>query len=304
MYGFNQISLGCDELLTESGRGRTAGSFDEPLVVSSKRRRCMLGLSFLLPMMTVNPSECMAQDTVQTDSGRISLIQDPNSYSGLVYKPTSPAEQQKAKSLPLLLVLHGAGTNQESAWSLADPKGEHAGLVPSLLAKQRAPKILEKNFVVAAPYSLGKRSFYEDPRSMILSFLDYVIQQNPEIDPSRVFLLGFSDGATVAVELATTQRFRALVVASYGFSGSLPPFALQRLKNIPVWVFHSADDVIFPVRYSERLVDSLRSVNELDVVRFNRYDSDPEGLTGSVRGHSMGITASKLPEVYEWMLSL
>jgi len=114
----------------------------------------------------------------------------------------------------------------------------------------------------------------------------------------------------VAVELATTRRFAAVAIAAYGFSGTaLPDRALVLLKDIPFWVFHSADDVIFPVSYSDQLVRSLRSVatasgNGESVVRYTRYDQDQEGFTGSVRGHSTGITASKLPELYEWMLAL
>lgn len=29
-----------------------------------------------------------------------------------------------------------------------------------------------------------------------------------------------------------------------------------------------------------------------------------EGFTGSVRGHSTGITASRTPEVFKWLLEL
>jgi dienelactone hydrolase len=45
----------------------------------------------------------------------------------------------------------------------------------------------------------------------------------PLVDPKRIFLFGFSDGATVAVELLSTRRFAGAVVASYGFTGTLPP---------------------------------------------------------------------------------
>ena len=35
-----------------------------------------------------------------------------------------------------------------------------------------------------------------------------------------------------------------------------------------------------------------------------RYDQDPEGFTGDVQGHSTGITASKSPQIYSWILSI
>ena len=94
----------------------------------------------------------------------------------------------------------------------------------------------------------------------------------------------------------TTRRFAGAIVCSYGYTGqSLPGPARERLAGLPMWVFHSADDVIFNVSNSDRLVQQVQA-------RYNRYDRDPENLPARVRGHSMGITASKQPEVYEWML--
>ena len=144
------------------------------------------------------------------------------------------------------------------------------------------------------------------------------------MDPDRIILFGFSDGATVAVELLTTRRFIGGIICSYMDIPvkHYPPRALQLLSNIPLWVFHSADDVIFDItQTSDRLVEQLRrqppqqeseeslssssnSNSSNSTVRYSRYDTDPENLPLRVRGHSMGITASKLPEVYEWMLQL
>ena len=242
-------------------------------------------------------------------------VRDSNTYEALVYAPSTNGKKEK---LPLLLVLHGAGKNDQTALDLADMNGEHAGLAPSLLASQQAPETLSKNFCVVAPYvGDGKRSFYEEPRSKVLAFLDWVLSEEGQaagcpqnVDKARICLFGFSDGATVAVELATTQRFRCVVVAAYGFTGTLPQLALDRLGSVPMWVFHSADDVIFPVRCSDQLVASLRGENPQDarpengMVRYTRYTHDPEGCTGSVRGHCVGITASKNPDVYSWMLSV
>ena len=40
-----------------------------------------------------------------------------------------------------------------------------------------------------------------------------------------------------------------------------------------------------------------------DIVRYTRFDEDQEGITGELRGHSTGITASKRPEIYSWLLA-
>ena len=227
-------------------------------------------------------------------------------YSALVYAPPGIN-----KLPPLLIVVHGAGKNERDIWNLADIRGEHAGLVPSLIATGKAPRALLDNFAVVAPYSQGKRSFYREPRKTFLQFVDWVCSDAgrqagcPKVDADRIFLFGFSDGATETVELLTTGWFRAGIVAAYGLTGTLPAMAIERLKDVPIWVSHSADDAIFPVQCSDRLVAALQKNNSNeDIVRYSRFDQDQEGFTGTLRGHSTGITASKTPDVYEWMLSL
>jgi predicted peptidase len=229
------------------------------------------------------------------------VIRDDESYSGLSYTPPDTFGKTPP---PLIVVLHGAGKNDLDILSdLADRRGEHAGLIPSLIQSGEAPLELLDNFAVLAPYSYGKASFYQDSRSKLLKFIQFA-STNMEFDPNRVFLFGFSDGATVAVELMTTRRFAGAVICSYGYSGgALPQQAMERLSGLPMWVFHAADDVIFDIRTtSDRLVEQLQTVSP-DKIRYTRYEHDPEHLPARVRGHSMGITASKLPEVYTWMLN-
>ena len=80
-----------------------------------------------------------------------------------------------------------------------------------------------------------------------------------------------------------------------------------------IQVFHSQDDVIFDVHNSDRLVQQLEMVNnnnninndnnnDKHIVQYSRYNRDPENLPARVKGHSMGITASKSSDLYDWMI--
>lgn len=258
-------------------------------------RRTLLAASLMMTM--ASRRRVCAQGPAGTVRELVEVT-DPETYSALVYSP--PSERN---SLPPLVVLPGAGRNDKEAWDLANLKGEHGGLIPSLIASGQAPKELTENFCVVAPYAAGKKSFYEEPRKKMLAFIEWFCRSSP-VDTSRIFLFGFSDGATEVMELASTRRFAGCIVCSYGFTGDLPALACERLKNIPVWVFHCADDVIFPVKCSDKLVKRLKEVNSRDVVRYSRFDKDQEGFTGSVRGHSSGITASRSAEIYSWLLAL
>ena len=164
------------------------------------------------------------------------------------------------------------------------------------------------SFARAQNEDIVAQLLHEQPRAKLLRFVEWCCSEAgrtagcPSVDRRRVHLLGFSDGATTAVELATTRRFRSMVVCAYGFTGELPTLAAQRLSGVPMWCFHSADDVIFSVENSDRLVRTLRQAGN-DEVRYSRFERDQEGFTGRVRGHSTGITASKDPEVYRWLLA-
>jgi len=273
------------------------------------RRELLIGASCSGALGTALLHPSAAASEIKAPPSNLVEITDPETYSALAYSPPTTQAQEEAR-VPLIVVLHGAGINSGTASDLADPKGEHAGLIPSLLASGNAPKELSERFAVLAPYSQGKTSFYEEPRTKLLKFVQWALSDAgrqagcPVVDPSRVFLFGFSDGATVGVELLTTRKFRGGVFAAYGFTGELPKKARERLSDQPVWVFHSKDDVIFPVKCSDNLVKALRAAGTKDVVRYTRFDRDQEGFTGRVKGHSTGITASKDPEIYTWMLSL
>lgn len=296
-------------------------------------RREYMSSSSLVAVTTAFLFEFMALPATALDTPRegsptnkvgnyLQSVADPNTFSGLAYyRPTSSEGIPPPTKVPLIVFLHGAGKNELDVWNLANPNGEHAGLLPSLLASEAAPRSLD-NFVVLAPYSYQKASLYDEPRAKVLNFIDWFTSQgcegvlkNATIDTSRIYLMGFSDGATLGIELLTTRRFAGGVFAAYGFTGVLPDLALKRLQGIPIWMFHSADDVIFPVKCSDSLVAALRRINaesdgdsgetnKKDVVRYTRFDNDPEGFTGRVRGHSTGITASKNGEVYDWLSSL
>lgn len=280
------------------------------------RRSAIAGSAAFMTYPLLQPlPKAMATTDSNDKYSPLEVVTDPDTYSALSYAPPNNANNPDS---PLILVLHGAGKNdKEILQDLGDPIGEHAGLIPSLIASQMAPSNLLENFCVLAPYSFGKPSFYNDPRKNLLQFVDWAIQnQNTEalplrFDPRRIILFGFSDGATVAVELLTTKRFAAGAICSYGYSGkALPPQALDRLSNIPIWVFHSKDDVIFDVGNSDRLVQQLENANAAkdsltrneSIIKYSRYTSDPENLPPRVRGHSMGITASKSTELYDWMI--
>jgi len=230
-------------------------------------------------------------------SASLRVVTDPATYSALVYEPPGVRSPP-----PLLVVLSGAGNNKgEIMRDMASISGEQGGLPSSLIASGKAPESLYREFTVVQPYPAGKASFYEEPRGKLLSFLDWFCSDAgreagcPRADKARVALWGFSDGATCAVELATTGRFASCVVAAPGLTGPLPPRAVELLNNQPLYFLHAIDDEVFPISGTDRLVDTLRAAGNTRV-RYSRLES------GGHRG--AGLAAASRPDIYEWFSSL
>jgi predicted esterase len=307
-------------------------------------------LSLLVPpIMHPSMSQAIIDAPTTFPRGVIFEIEDPSTYSAVVYVPP-PAKhngqaknkeaQCKSEPYPLLVVLHGAGNNKQSAMheftnsgSSTSPPGDYTNLPPCLLSHDQAPHSLSDNFVVVAPY-VGKGtsgSLYDEPRGKILSFVkwfdNWIESQCFEysgedvgtsscctigINRQRVSLFGFSEGSTLAVELATTRQFNGVVLASYGYTGKLPPLALERLYGIPIWVFHSKGDDVYDIRYSNQLVDSLVSYhggNDIfdmrSTVKYTKLIPEKNGVGETGLEHARSaVVASKSSEVYDWLLSL
>jgi predicted esterase len=342
----------------------------------SRRRKilqltCNLITTSSLLVTTIPTSKANANDDVQQlttsnfiSCGKVFEIKDPNTYSAVVYIPPPATvavkrQQQrqineKIESYPLLVVLHGAGNNEHDAL-YEFTLGDHRMLPLSLLSQQTAsPTLLAENFIIVAPYvGKDKRSLYDEPRSKILSFIDWfqswletqqlttaVVNDDDEdededsatwkgkvkIDPTKISLFGFSEGSLLAVELATTCKFNAIVLASYGYTGILPPKAVDRLRGIPFWIFHSTSDDVYNISCSDRLVNSLlaggvgegsgtdifdvrerikytRLIPPTPAKIMSREDENISIVSG--REHvRTALVASASEDVYAWLLSL
>jgi len=339
----NHASLGSENIMSNRpGMDDDGGPNTLRALPYVDRRHVLQSAAYLsssLPL--VRPTEALANEQEPIRRNTVFEIDDPTTYSAVVYIPPSKKNDGNAdkevESFPLLVVLHGAGNNEHSALyeftqaAAADsstPPGDHTNLPPYLLSTHRAPSSLSENFVVVAPYvGRGKRSLYDDPRGKILSFVKWfnawIETQTMEdgtsvsIDRRRVSLFGFSEGSTLAVELATTRQFNGVVLASYGFTGILPKMAVERLQGIPIWAFHSKGDRIYDIQCSNQLIESLipyqGGLDVFDVGNIVKYtqlippqsnggdDTKPDSGREHVRA---ALVASKSGDVFTWLQSL
>jgi phospholipase/carboxylesterase len=158
---------------------------------------------------------------------------------GLLYVPSTPAP---AAGFGLVVLLHGAGSTPERGIApLLDLAGE-AGLV--LLAPASR----------GATWDVIRGGFGPD-----VAFVDRAlahVHARLPVDPARVALGGFSDGASYALSLGLSNGdvFTHVVALSPGF---LAPGQIR--GRPPIYVSHGVHDAVLPIdRCTRRLVPALR----------------------------------------------
>lgn len=193
----------------------------------------------------------------------------------LLYRPEDDSHATPDGKLPLLLFLHGGGEGGDDITRVK----KHGP--PKLIAGGRSFP-----FYVLAPQNPSETQFWDD--QAVMRLLDQVVAEHP-VDPSRIYLTGLSRGAYGAWRLAiqNPKRFAALIPISGG--GALP--YAGRIRDVPIWVFHGANDPVIPAEESRRLVKALKSAGSN--VRYTEYP-DTE--------HDAWTAAYTTEEVYTWML--
>lgn len=195
------------------------------------------------------PSELRGElplDAAQPDGGS-GLLLVPDTY-----QPDTPAA--------LVVLLHGAG-------------GKPAAILP--IMREEA---LANGTLVMVPKSVGftwdlmERDRYGVDLARIELGLQRVFREY-SVDPARVSIAGFSDGASYALSAGLTngEFFRRIAAFSPGF------VAASELRGKPgVFISHGTEDAVLPIDISSRYItEQLRK--EDYVVDYREFDG-PHGI--------------------------
>lgn len=196
------------------------------------------------------------------------------------YRLYVPKNYDESKSYQLIVFLHGAGESGNDNIS-------HV-LNNKLLETLVSDEYIEKHpCIVVAPQSV--RGWNSDDRITLMNILTD-IGSKYNIDEKRQVLTGYSMGGTAVWKmlLLYPDYFDAAVtVAGGSISGDL-----ESIKDIPIWIFHAADDGTVDVENSRRMYKALKDIGG------NVFMSEP--TTG---GHSHNLIAFNKPALYNWLFS-
>ncbi len=165
---------------------------------------------------------------------------------------------------PLLLLLHGVGSNEADLFGLT-PYLDQRFLVLSL----RAPFVLGAGAFawfnieftpqgLVADFEQAKQSL-----EMLPGFIEEAVEAYAA-DERRVYLGGFSHGAMMSLALMLTRP--ALVAGVAAMSGRLPTRVLERppdreaLEGMPVIITHGIHDPMLPVENGRAARDFLEKL--------------------------------------------
>ncbi len=111
------------------------------------------------------------------------------------------------------------------------------------------------------------------------------------IDRKKIYLTGFSMGGYGAWNLAIEHPdfFAAIApVCGGGYAQKS-----DRIKDLPVWVFHGDSDEIIPIEKSKEMVAALNAAGNKQV-KFTIYKNT---------GHDSWTPTYNNPELYRWFLT-
>lgn len=190
----------------------------------------------------------------------------------LLYLPKGYEEKE---SWPLVLFLHGAGERGDDL---------------SLVKKHGPPKLIEAGkdfpFIVVAPQCPNDTWWMKED---LVALLDHIMEIH-NVDKNRVYVTGLSMGGHGTWQLAGAipEKLAAIVP----ICGPKVESVVEKIAEIPVWVFHGAKDQAVKIDNSDTMVRLLKEKG-----------AEPKYTVYPEADHDSWTETYDNEELYTWLLS-
>jgi predicted peptidase len=190
------------------------------------------------------------------------------------YRLLLPAENGNHKKYPLVITFHNStriGTDNERQ---LEPLAR-IWLRPDIRQKYQA-------FVIAPQFQTRSSNYYPDsvqhcliskPSEDVYLLLDLIRElksRYPQIDTNRIYLVGYSMGASTAQNLMNLapETFAAMVSIA-----AVPDFVnIKAISQKPIWLIHGRQDQENPYEGSGHLYGALKGNRNLLFTTYNKLD--------------------------------
>ena len=178
----------------------------------------------------------------------------------LVQEPKTIKDQN-----PLLILLHGYGSNEEDLFSFAPELPDD-----SYVISVRAPYDLQPygHAWYAIHFDADENKFSDNVQAkqsveIIASFIDEIVKQYP-IDTENVTLIGFSQGAILSYATALTypEKISKVVALSGYFNQEILPEIIdtKAISHLKFFVSHGSVDQVIPVDWARKAKPALENL--------------------------------------------
>jgi dienelactone hydrolase len=204
----------------------------------------------------------------------VTFMSDDKEITSELFAPTKPGRY------PAVVLLYGSG-----GMAVGGP-----------MFQSTAESLAKQGYVVYLPHYFEKtgtqfatpeedRKYFADWMKTIANAIEYAAKQ-PNVDPKRIGLIGYSLGAYLSLSVATVDsRVKAVVE----YFGGLPPFFVNQLKTMPpTLILHGEADPLVSVKEAyalERLLKSKSLPYEIKI-----YPQQGHGFSGTAVTDSMQRT--------------
>lgn len=204
-----------------------------------------------------------------------------------------PARQRAGTKSPVLLMLHGVGSNEQDLVTLAkhfDPRFKVYSLRAPLVLSSASFAWFHVNFTAQGP--IHNKEEAEASRLLLKNFI-LKLKEMPDVDPEQIFLLGFSQGAIMNLSLAFTEPdlVKGVVAISGRTLQEVQALAKDRTYQVSpkVLLVHGIHDSKLPLFHGETS-DAVLSAAKFDH-EFKKYNANHE------------ITFEMIQDIQKWLSS-
>lgn len=258
-------------------------------------------------------------------------LYEPSEFNGMPYRLMKPVDFDPEKTYPLILSLHGKGgegtNNRRSVkvWNryLAEEKVRRKHpcfvLVPQTDSGWRvngSEGIGTKEDIESLSFTWNK---YKERLSRLkpinngnlsLAFdLIEKLKTEYKIDNTRIYVLGHSLGGFGSWS-AIWHRPDYFAAAIPCAGGLVPWKTYSKIKDVPIWAFHSADDPIVSVEYTRAIFAALKKAGgNMKYTEFDGYGHGSQVHAFAYKGDAAsgfttqyaGKRCDKTQDVWDWL---
>ena len=213
----------------------------------------------------------------------------------LQYRLLTPKGYDKGKKYPLVLFLHGAGERGDDNFKqlvhgMNDfASDERMAEYPCFVI---APQCPENSLWVDTPWSADSHTMPEKPTEPLRQSLEAVaaLQKEFSIDGDRLYITGLSMGGFGVWD--AVQRHPEMFAAAVPVCGGGDTACAEKIKGVPIWAFHGAEDTAVKTKRSRDMIAALKKAG-----------GEPKYTEYEKVGHDSWTATYHDPKTFAWLFS-